>query len=110
VPVKKDDNSPRGNAIRADIARQQADHRRRNRHHVDHADWKEASPEKIAKAIVSVTQHGFAIRFGYTKDGGAFAVGILGDGDPFTEFIRPSEDVDLFLESLRVDYGDTEGQ
>jgi len=109
VPPKKDDNSPRGNAIRADIARQQATHRRRNRGKVDSADWKEATPDKLAKAIIAVTSHGFAIRFGYTRDGGAFAVGILGDGEPFTEFIRPTEDVDLFLDGVSEDYADTEG-
>lgn len=94
--------------MRDNIARQQQAHRRRNRGHVDSADWAEASPDKIARAIKCVTQHGFAIRFGYTKDGGAFAIGVLGDGDPYTEFVRPSEDVDLYLESLASDYTDTE--
>lgn len=106
MPRKPEDNSPRGNAIRANIAAQQREHRRRNRGAVDAADWKEASYEKIAKAIVAVTQHGYAIRFGYTKDGGAFAIGILGDGEPFTEFVRPTEDIDLFLDGLVIDYGD----
>lgn len=106
MPRKLEDNSPRGNAIRADIARQQATHRRRNRGKVDAADWKEASPDKVAKAIIAVTSHGYAIRFGYTKDGGAFAVGILGDGEPFTEFIRPTEDIDLHLDGISEDYLD----
>lgn len=104
MPRKPEDNSPRGNAIRASIAASQATHRRRNRGKVDAADWKEADPGKIAKAIQAVTQHGYAVRFGYTKDGGAFAVGILGDGEPFTEFIRPSEDIDLYLDSVSEDY------
>lgn len=110
MPFKPEDNSPRGNAIRADIARQQATHRRRNRGSVDSADWKEASPDKIAKAIVAICSHGYAVRFGYTKDGGAFAIGFLGDGEPFTEFIRPTEDIDLYLDSLAENYTDpTEG-
>lgn len=110
MPHKPEDNSPRGNAIRADIARQQATHRRHNRGKVDRADWGEASSDKVYQAIKAVTQHGFAIRFGYTKDGGAFAIGILGDGEPFTEFVRPTEDIDLFLDGLRTDYADTPEQ
>jgi hypothetical protein len=63
--------------------------------------------EALAKAIAAVTQHGFAIRFGYTRDLGAYAVGVIGDGDPYTEFIRPTEDIDAFLAGLTADYAKT---
>jgi hypothetical protein len=96
--------------MRDQIAASQRISRRRHRGAVDAADWKEASSEKISRAIVAVTQHGYAIRFGYTKDGGAFAIGILGDGEPFTEFIRPNEDIDLYLDGLCADYADTPEQ
>lgn len=101
---KEDDNSPRGNAIRENFAKQQHANRRRNRGAVDGSDWKEASPAKLSAAIIAITQHGYAVRFGYTKDGGAFAIGVIGDGDPYTEFVRPTEDIDLYLDGLVDDY------
>lgn len=96
--------------MRDSIAAQQRVNRRRNRGEIDAADWKEAAPDSIARAVINITQHGYAVRFGYTKDGGAFAIGVLGDGDPFTEFVRPSEDIDLYLNSLSADYADTNEQ
>lgn len=78
--------------------------RRENRGATEGADWAEASPDKLAQAIRSVTQHGFAIRLGYTRDGGAFAIGILGDGEPFTKFVRSSEGIDEYLAEIITDY------
>lgn len=103
---KNGDPEGKGAAMRASIAKQQSANRRRNRGNVEPADWKEAHPDKLAAAIVAITSHGFAIRFGYTKDGGAFYVGIVGDGEPFSEFIRPTEDIDLYLDNLRANYSD----
>lgn len=83
---------------------EQKQQRRRNRGQADKADWGAADSTKVIAAICAVTKHGFAIRFGYTRDGGAFALGIVGDGDPFTEFVRPTEDIDLFLDGIAQDY------
>jgi hypothetical protein len=78
--------------------------RRRNRGNGGQADWGTCDHNKLVSAIQQVTKHGFAIRFGYTRDGGAFAIGIIGDGEPFTEFVRPTEDIDLYLEGVAEDY------
>lgn len=87
------------------IADQQRAERRRNRGNADKADWSGVDAGKLVAVVASITRHGFAIRFGYTRDGGAFAIGIIGDGEPFTEFVRPSEDIDLYLDGLISDYG-----
>lgn len=78
--------------------------RRENRGATEGADWADADVAKLSTAVCAVTQHGYAIRFGYTRDGGAFAIGILGDGEPFTKFIRPTEGIDEFLDTLIRDY------
>jgi hypothetical protein len=83
---------------------QQRANRRRNRGNSEPAEWSTADSAKLIAAICAVTQHGYAIRFGYTKDGGAFAVGIIGDGEPFTEFPRPTEDINLYLDGVISDY------
>jgi hypothetical protein len=63
-------------------------------------DWETADAALLCRAIATVAATGGALRFGYTRDGGAYSVGIYGDGDPYTEYIRPSEDVDAFLRDI----------
>lgn len=68
------------------------------------AEWRSANPTELLRLVVAVTKLGFAVRFGYTRDGGAFAIGVIGDGEPFTEFVRSTEDIDLFLRTCASDY------
>ncbi len=104
MATKEQDNSPQGNAAREKIAAAQRAHRRRSRGNGDTADWSNADVGSLADAIVAVCGAGCAIQFGYTKDGSAFVVRIVGDGEPFNEYVRPTEDVDLYLKSLTMDY------
>ena len=104
MATKNSDNSPAGNAARASIAAQQREHRRRNRGTTDSADWSTASADTLLRTIVAVTGSGCAIQLGYTRDGGSFVIRIVGDGEPFNEFVRPTEDLELYLKSLELDY------
>lgn len=61
------------------------------------ADWATQRADVILALITAVSTTGGAVRFGYTRDGGAYAVGFYGDGEPYTEYIRPNEDVDAAL-------------
>jgi len=85
---------------------QQRSNRRRNRGTNSTAEWGDANAEKVLACISAIARNGFAIRFGYTRDGGAFAIGVVGDGDPYTEYVRPNEDIDLYLDGLLLDYED----
>jgi hypothetical protein len=104
MATKPQDNSPQGNAARENIAKQQREHRRRRRGNGDVADWTVADAMLMHRAICAVTGCDCAIQLGYTKDGGSMVVRIVGDGDPYNEFIRPTEDVNAFLESLISDF------
>ena len=54
---------------------------------------------------------GGAIRFGYTRDGGAYAVGLYYGGETCTEYIRPGEDVEqALIESVECMIGSPEAQ
>lgn len=64
------------------------------------ADWQQANSETIRTAIIAASAVGGALRFGYSRDGGAYALGIYGDGEPYTEFVTPSEDIDEFLQKV----------
>lgn len=61
------------------------------------ADWGAVADELIAGAVVAATSQSWAIRFGYTRDGGAYTIGILGDGEPQTIYIRPTEGIEQWL-------------
>lgn len=73
---------------------------RRERRHQSStvADWMKASPMVLQQAIVAAANTGGALRFGYSRDGGAYAVGVYGDGTPYTDFISSAEDPDEYLQ------------
>lgn len=64
------------------------------------ADWTNAEPTLVVQAIAIVAYHGGALRFGYTRDGGAYCIGILGDGEPYNEYTKPNEDINTALSDL----------
>ena len=78
--------------------------RRRNRGNGEVADWRNADPEYIITVISAITGKGGAVQFGLTKDGGSLVVRVIGDGEPYNEYVRPSEDVDLYLQGLAADF------
>jgi hypothetical protein len=73
-------------------------HRRRQlRGKGETVDWAMQDPLKVLALIAAVASAGGAIRFGYTRTGDALAVGYLGDGSPYTDFLRPTDDVEQYL-------------
>lgn len=79
--------------------------RRRTRQPGHKADWMSVNAELLVHAIATVSFTGGALRFGYTRDGGAYAVGVYGDGpEPYTDYIRPGEGVDEYLAELIRDW------
>jgi hypothetical protein len=92
---------------RGDKAKKQEDKRKRRTHSKGNgstADWTECEGEVLRKAVAAVARMGGAVRLGYTRDGGAYAVGIYGDGEPFTEYVPPSDDITEFMKGLIEDY------
>jgi hypothetical protein len=79
--------------------------KRRRRQNDSVADWASAEPGNIIAVICAVAQNDGAVRFGYSRDGGAYSVGIYGDGKPFTEFCPATGNVDEWLEGIAFDYG-----
>lgn len=83
-----------------------AKRRRQQRGNITPADWATVDAELLRRAIAVVGHRGGALRLGYTRDGGSYAVGILGDGDPYTEYVRPSDDMAAYLEGIIDDWTD----
>lgn len=68
------------------------------------ADWAACDGTLLAKAIAAVAKTGAAIRLGYTRDGGAYAIGYYDGDDKHTEYVRPGEDMNEYLKEVIEDY------
>lgn len=101
---KPEDNSPAGNAARASIAAQQRAHRRSHRGGGEEATWGAIDPTLIHAAICAITGQGAAIQFGLTRDGGAYVIRVVGDGEPYNEYLRPTEDTTAYFTALALDF------
>jgi len=64
-------------------------------------DIQSIDPAILLSAIEAAVAIDGAIRIGASRDGGAFAIGIYGDGDPHTEYVGNDEDINEYLVSLR---------
>lgn len=64
------------------------------------ADYGGLDANLIREAIETVTAHGGAIRFGYTSDGGAYAIGIYDGDNRFTEYFRSDDEVSNYLRDI----------
>jgi hypothetical protein len=69
----------------------------------DPADYAGVNREVLFDLILTATSKGGAIRLGYTRDGGAYAIGLYYGDDYSTQYIRPGEDfVDRVLGFTRM--------
>lgn len=67
----------------------------------DPANWETVSADAIRDCIVQIGRIGGAVRFGYSRDGGAYSIGVYGlDTQPFTDYLRPGDDVQAYLDTL----------
>lgn len=78
--------------------RERSNKRRSERKRRSNSDWASASGDAIIRAICAAGVVGGALRFGYSRDGGAFAIGVYGDGEPYTDFVGGGENIDDYLE------------
>lgn len=78
--------------------------KRRRRQKSSEADWGGQDADTIRRLISAVTKVNGAVRFGYSRDGGAYSIGIYGDGKPFTEFHPEDDGVNEWLEGIAYDY------
>lgn len=64
------------------------------------ADWSAADPRWIAGVVHAITRVGGAVSFGYSRDGGAYSVSIMLDGDRETLWFNGGADIDAELEAV----------
>lgn len=68
------------------------------------ADYGSVDGYIIGKAIAAVARGGGALRLGYTRDGGAYAIGFYEGDDHWTEYVPPNDDIDGFFRGVIEDY------
>jgi hypothetical protein len=85
---------------------QRREERRKSRGLDSVCDWGTVDAERIIALISTVTSQNGLCSFGYTRDAGAYTVTVIMDGERYTDYCRPTEDVGGFLDSLREDYQD----
>lgn len=62
--------------------------------------WRDADAGTLRDLICAVTGTGCAVRFGYSRDRGAYCIGVIGDGEPYTVWAGHAEELDIRIESL----------
>ncbi len=73
---------------------------------VAQADWGNVDAKKVLEAIGAAASKSGALRFGYTRDGGAYAIGVYAGSDYFTDYVRPDEDIEVYLQELTASFRD----
>jgi hypothetical protein len=64
------------------------------------ADWESVEGAIVVKAAAAIAGHGGALRLGYTRDGGAYAIGLYDGDDKSTVYVPPSESVEEALNEI----------
>ena len=65
------------------------------------ANYSKVDGQRALELLEILTTRGLAVRFGKSRDGGAYAVGVYGDGQaPYTDFLKPDEDIIQYLREL----------
>lgn len=79
-------------------------HRREARGTGEVADWGGCDANALRDAIANVTKHGYAVLIGYTRERGSYTVRIVGLEGVDPDYVRPNEDIDLYLAGLAQDF------
>ena len=80
--------------------------RREQRHTGSILDLDSIDPDTFKRAVLSLLKRAVGITFGVTRDGGALSITILDDGETVREYVRATEDINLYLTGLAEDFRD----
>lgn len=65
------------------------------------ADWANADPALAISLVCAVALEGGAVRYGYTRDGGAYSIGIYMGENSKTYYCNDAEGINDKLKELR---------
>jgi len=89
-----------------DVAKTANARRRREQRHTGSVlDLDSIDPNALKRAILELLKRAVGITFGVTRDGGALSITILDNGENIREYVRATEDINLYLAGLADDFG-----
>jgi len=79
--------------------------RREQRHTGSVLDLDSIDPNTLKRALLELLKRAVGVTFGVTRDGGALSVTLLDNGENIREYVRATEDINLYLSGLADDFG-----
>jgi len=78
--------------------------RRLQRHTGSVLDLNSIDAETLKRALLALLKRAVGVTFGVTRDGGALSVTLLDNGENIREYVRATEDVNIYLSGLEDDF------
>lgn len=101
---KADENGTTG--LSTEDKRKLREQRRANRGAGAVADWTSCDGGLLRSLVAAVSESGFALMLGFTRDRGAYTIRVVGDEDAEPVYVRSTEEVDTALQGLLYIYDD----
>jgi len=80
--------------------------RREQRHTGSVLDLNSIDADALKGAILQLLKREVGVTFGVTRDGGALSITLLDNGETVREYVRATEDINLYFTGLAEDFGD----
>lgn len=80
--------------------------RREQRHTGSVLDLDGIDPDTFKRAVLSLLKREVGFTLGVTRDGGALSITLLDNGETVREYVRATEDINLYFTGLAEDFGD----
>jgi esterase/lipase superfamily enzyme len=61
--------------------------------------------DTLKRAILELLKREVGVTLGVTRDGGALSITLLDNGENIREYVRATEDINLYLSGLADDFG-----
>lgn len=91
---------------RDDAKTANARRRREQRHTGSVLNLDSMDSDTLKRAIINLLERKVGVTLGVTRDGGALSVTLLDNGETVREYVRATEDVNLYLTGLADDFGE----
>jgi len=80
--------------------------RREQRHTGGVLDLDSIDPDTLKRALLNCLKREVGVTLGVTRDGGALSITLLDNGETVREYVRATEDINLYFSGLADDFGE----
>jgi len=102
----KPEGTPTDTSARDTAKTANARRRREQRHTGSVLDLNSIDSDTLKRAVLSLLKREVGLTLGVTRDGGALSVTLLDNGETVREYVRATEDINIYLTGLAEDFGD----